>query len=138
MARQLQVADDLRPQQAHDVAGDAEAEAGEDLLGHGRAPEDVAALQDECLQTAAGEVRRGNQSVVSTADHDGVVLLRQAPPSRTVRRSQPLSPAVHGTGGASQTRLRQAGGRASSFSSTAYEVKVTWPGQPASHQVLTK
>ena len=47
MAGQLELADDLRPQQGDDVRGDAEPEPGEDLLGDGRATEDVAPLEDQ-------------------------------------------------------------------------------------------
>ena len=71
-----EVADDLRPQQADDVASDAEAEAGEDLLGDRGATEDVAPLEDEGPQAGPGEVRGADQAVVATADDDGVVALR--------------------------------------------------------------
>ena len=41
VADQVELADDLRPQQRHDVRSDAELEAGDDLLGHRRAAQDV-------------------------------------------------------------------------------------------------
>jgi hypothetical protein len=45
--RQLQLADDLRPQQADHIRADAELEAGEDLFGDRRAAQDLAPFQDE-------------------------------------------------------------------------------------------
>ena len=99
VARQLEVADDLRPQQAHHVAGDAEAEAREDLLGHGRATQDVAALQDQRLQAAAGKVCRG---------HAARYAHRRSRPRRTAAArvsltiraasAAALSPLTNGTG----------------------------------------
>jgi hypothetical protein len=73
--RELQVADDLRPQQRHDVAEDAEAEAWEQLLGDRCAAEHGPLLDDEGLQAGAGEVGRADQAVVAAADDDRVVAL---------------------------------------------------------------
>ena len=58
MARQVQLADDLGPQQRDHVRADRELEAREDLLGHGRAAQDVPALQDEDLLAARAPGRR--------------------------------------------------------------------------------
>ena len=77
MLRQLEVADDLRAEQADDVAEDGEAEAREDLLGDGRAAEHVALLEDERLQPGAGEIGRADETVVTATDDDGVVGLGQ-------------------------------------------------------------
>ena len=44
---QLQVADDLRAEQAVDVGGGGDLEAGEGLLGDARAADDVAPLEDQ-------------------------------------------------------------------------------------------
>ncbi len=75
MLGQLEVADDLRPKQAHDVREDREPEAREDLLGHGRATEHVAPFEDERPQPGPGEVGGADEAVVPATDHDGVVGL---------------------------------------------------------------
>ena len=74
---QVQLADDLGPEQADDVREDREAEAREDLLGHRGAAEDVALLEDERLEAGPREVRRADQAVVAAADDDRVVALGQ-------------------------------------------------------------
>ena len=58
VARQVQLADDLRPEQRDDVREDREAEAREELLGDRRAPEHVALLQHDRLQPARARDRR--------------------------------------------------------------------------------
>ena len=73
--RQVQLADDLGPQQRHHVRADRELEAGEDFLGHGRAAEHVAALEHEHLLAGAGQVGGGDEAVVAAADDDRVVGL---------------------------------------------------------------
>ena len=75
--RQLEVADDLGPQQRHDVGEDREAEAREDLLGDRRAAEHVALLEDERLEPGAGEICGADEAVVAATDDDGVVGLGQ-------------------------------------------------------------
>ncbi len=77
MLRQLQLADDLRAEQADDVREDREPEAREQLLRDGRAAEDVALLQDERLHPGAGQVGRADQAVVAATDDDRVVRLGQ-------------------------------------------------------------
>ena len=54
--RQVELADDLGPQQRDDVGADGELEAGEDLLGDRRAAEHVAALEHEHLPPGARQV----------------------------------------------------------------------------------
>ena len=90
--RQLELADDLRAEQADDVAGDAEPEAREDLLGDRRAAEDVALLEDDRPQAGAGEVGGADEAVVATADDDRVVASRP----RVLRRVLRLRVAVGG------------------------------------------
>jgi len=70
---QIQLADDLGPEEADDVGEDGELEAGEELLGDGRAADEVALLQNERLLAGAGQIGSGDQSVVAAADDDGVV-----------------------------------------------------------------
>ena len=79
--RELEVADDLRPQQRDDVREDAEAEAREQLLGHSGATEDWPLLEDQRLQAGAREVGRADQAVVAAADDHRVVALGQPAPS---------------------------------------------------------
>jgi hypothetical protein len=72
--RQLEVADDLRPQQAHDIGELREAVAREDLLGDRGAADHFAALEHADLLAGAREVGRGDQAIVARADHDRVVF----------------------------------------------------------------
>ena len=58
-ARQIELADDLRPEQRDDVRADGEAKAREDLFGHRGAAEDVAPLEHEHLAAGAREVGGG-------------------------------------------------------------------------------
>ena len=76
MTRQVEVADDLGTEQAHDVGEDRELEAREDLLGDRRAADQVAALEHEHRSPGAREVRRGDEPVVPAADDDRVVPVR--------------------------------------------------------------
>jgi hypothetical protein len=71
--RQLELADDFRPQQRHDVRAHGEAEAGEHFFGDCGTAEDVAPLEDEHLPTRAGQIRRSCQAVVSAANDDCVI-----------------------------------------------------------------
>ncbi len=72
--RQVELADDLRPQQRHDVRADRELEAGKDLFGHGGAAEDVPALEHQHLAARAREIGGVHQAVVPAADDDHVVV----------------------------------------------------------------
>ena len=110
MLRQLELADDLGAQQAHDVREDREAEAREELLGDGRAAEDVAPLEDERLHPGAGQVGGADQAVVAAADDDRVVALGQLLPPRDPAPSDGSE--VHctarcGSGGGRSTRRRR-------------------------------
>ena len=71
--REVQIADDRRAEEAVDVGGGRDLEAGQDLLGDARAADDVAPLEHEHAQPGAGEVARGHEPVVPGTDHDGVV-----------------------------------------------------------------
>ena len=84
MARQVEVADDLGPQQRDDVGADRELEAGEDLFGDRGAAEHVPPLEDEHLLPGPREVGGVDEAVVPAADDDDVVLRAHAslrPPS---------------------------------------------------------
>jgi hypothetical protein len=75
---QVELADDLRPEQRDDVAEDGEAEAGIQLLGDRRAPEHVPALKHDRLHARPREIGGTDQAVVAAADHDRVVALGHA------------------------------------------------------------
>ena len=74
---QLEIADDFGPQHAGDVRGGRDAAAGSalgvDLFGNRTAADDLAAFEYQHAQTAACEIGRGRQSVVSCAHDDDVV-----------------------------------------------------------------
>ena len=73
---ELQVLHDRRRQETHHVrqAGHLELRGvGPRCFGGGGAARLVAALEDQRAQTGTGQVGPGDQAVVSTADHDGVV-----------------------------------------------------------------
>ena len=70
--RQVELADDLRPQQRHDVRADGELEAGEDLFGDRGAADHVPALEHEHLASRAREIRGSGEAVVPAADDDHV------------------------------------------------------------------
>ena len=73
MPGEVELADDLGPQQADDVRGHREAVARHDLLGDGSAAQHVSSLQHEHAPAGPGEVGGADQAVVAAADHDGVV-----------------------------------------------------------------
>ncbi len=79
MARQLEVADDLWPEERHDVREDAESEPGEQLLGDRRAAEDVTLLEDHSLHPGPGQVGGADEPVVAAADDHRVVALGHEP-----------------------------------------------------------
>ena len=74
VAGQIEIADDLRAQQRHDVRADRDVEAGKHFLGHRRAAEHVPALEHEHTAARARQIRRVRQPVVAAADDDDVVL----------------------------------------------------------------
>ncbi len=73
---QAQVADDLRAEQAVDVGGRGDLEAGEGFLGDAGAADDVAAFQHEHFPLGPGQIAGGHQAVVAAADDDRVVRSR--------------------------------------------------------------
>ena len=73
MPGEIELADDVRPQQRHDVRALGEVEAGEDLFGHRRAAHDVPPLEDEHPSSRAREIGRRSEAIVAATDHDHVV-----------------------------------------------------------------
>jgi hypothetical protein len=84
---EIQVADDLRAQEAHDVGGNAEPEPREDLLRDGRAPKDVTPLQNQDRPARLREICGRNQAVVPATYHDRVVPFRADLLERTLGRA---------------------------------------------------
>ena len=70
---QLEVLDDVRPEQAQRVRERREPEARPELLGDRRSADKVAPLEHERLQPGLGEVGAVRQPVVPATDHDRVV-----------------------------------------------------------------
>ncbi len=70
---ELQVLDDLRPQEREGVRERGEPEAGTQLLGDGGATDEVSPLQDQGPQAGFREVGAVDEAVVAAADDDGVV-----------------------------------------------------------------
>ena len=70
---QLEVLDDVGPEQAERIRERREPEARPQLLGDRRATDEVAALEDERAQPGLGQVGAVGQAVVAAADDDRVV-----------------------------------------------------------------
>ena len=71
--RQVEVSDDLGPQQTHHVRENRKLESRKNLFGHGRAPDQWAFFENERLPSRAREVSGRNQAVVPASDDDRVV-----------------------------------------------------------------
>ena len=70
---EVELVDDLGPQQAQRVGERGEREARHQLLGDRGAADEVALLEHQRAQPGLGEVAGVDQSVVAAADHDRVV-----------------------------------------------------------------
>ena len=70
---QLEVLDDVRPEQAQRVREGREPEARAELLGDRRAADEVAALEDQRPEPGLGQVGAVDQAVVAATDDDRVV-----------------------------------------------------------------
>ena len=75
MARQIEIANDLRPQERDDVRTDGKLEAGKDFFRHRCATQHVAALQHQHFLAGASQIGGIGQAVVSSADYDNVVFV---------------------------------------------------------------
>ena len=69
---ELQVADDLRVEQADRVAGRRIAEARQEFVGDCRAADRLGRFQDGDLQALRCEIISAGQAVMACADHDNV------------------------------------------------------------------
>ena len=70
---QLELVDDVRPQQAERVREGREREARVELLGDRGATDQVAPLEDQRLEPGLGQVGAVDQAVVAATDDDRVV-----------------------------------------------------------------
>jgi hypothetical protein len=75
VAGQRQLANDGRPEAPDRVREGRDADAGGELLGHGRTADAIARLEHEDPQAAGREVGGRGQPVVAGADDDRVVLV---------------------------------------------------------------
>ena len=71
-ALQFQVAHDLFLHQAGEVGGGGDAISGPDFFGDGASADQLARFEDDHAAAGAGQIRRGDQSVVAAADNDDV------------------------------------------------------------------
>ena len=72
--REIELADDLRAQEGHDVRCDGELETGENFFGDSGAAEYMPALEHEDFAPGLREVCGVDEPVVSAPDHNHVVL----------------------------------------------------------------
>ena len=75
---QPHVLDDFRAQQADGVAGGGIAEAGVEFLRHRSAADNVAAFQNPDLQPGPRQIEGADQTIVTTADDQGVIAFRHS------------------------------------------------------------
>ena len=71
---QIEFANDLRPQQRHHVGAHGKLEAGENLLGDGRAAQHVPPLQNQDFLPRSCQIGCVDQAIVAAANHDGVIF----------------------------------------------------------------
>ena len=71
--REVELPDDLGPEQRDHVGTDGEFEPWENFLSDRRSAEHVTALQDQDLLSRASQVGRVDQAVVTAADDNDVV-----------------------------------------------------------------
>jgi hypothetical protein len=76
VAGQIEFPDDFRTEKRNDVRALGEQEAGDDFFRDGGTAENVATFKDEDLFAGFGEIRGVDQTVVTAADDDDVVVLR--------------------------------------------------------------
>ena len=74
-AHEIELLDDLRPQQAQGVGESREVEAWAELLGDRRTADEVALLEHEHPLTGLREVGGVSEAVVTSTDDDGVVAV---------------------------------------------------------------
>src|SRR5690349_19748461 len=73
VARQIEIANDLGSQQAHDIREHRKPEPRKDLFTDRCAADDFALFEYEHASAGSCEVSRAHETVVSAADDDGIV-----------------------------------------------------------------
>ena len=73
---EVELLDDLRPDEAEPVGEGGEAEPRMELFGDRGAADEVASLEDEGAKPGLREVGAIDEAIVAAADDDGVVLVR--------------------------------------------------------------
>ena len=74
MAGQIEIANDLRPQQRDYIGAHRELESGKDFFGDGGAAEHVTALEHQNFFAGARQVSGVGEAVMASADDDCVVF----------------------------------------------------------------
>ena len=74
MAREIEVANDLRPEQRDDIGADGEFKSGENFFRNRGPAEHMAALQYENFLAGARQVGGIGEAIVASADDDDVVF----------------------------------------------------------------
>src|SRR4051812_43118683 len=75
MTWELEVADDLRTQQAHDVREHREPESRKHFVSQGSAAHTRAALEHEHAPAGSRQIRRADETIVAAADDNRVVMV---------------------------------------------------------------
>ena len=100
MAGELEIADDLGPEQALHICRRGDLEAWPELLGDTSAPDQLPALEDEHPTARPCEVRGRHQPIVPGTHDENVRALRLARSQSSQRSCHPHTPehAAFGTG----------------------------------------
>src|SRR4029079_11971772 len=100
MRKQVEIADDLRLQEADRVCGGRVAESGREFLSHAGTADDVAPLEYLHLEPGHAEVGGAHEAVVTAADDDHVILGHHAAASNLALSSpaQAGDPVITGAG----------------------------------------
>src|SRR3990172_4150726 len=75
MLRKFQISDDLGSQKADHIREFCELEPGDDLFCDRRPADEMSALEHNDFPARACQICRGNESVVSTANDDCIVIV---------------------------------------------------------------
>ena len=119
-----------RAQQRERVGARRGAHAGPQLLGHARAADDVAALEDLHVEPGARQVGGGDQAVVAGADDDRVrqrALAAAGRPNRPAPAPSSRSPCA-AKAAATSSASRPAGRRRRARAAAAREARARAPG----------
>src|SRR5262249_53072580 len=74
VARQIEVANDLRPEKRNHVGTDRKLETGKDFFRHSGAAHHVTSLTDKHFLPSARKISSVVQAIMPAADHDYIVF----------------------------------------------------------------